>query len=223
MPFHFDEGFQLFINSRDCHQLSRSCLSECLHEVLVEGLCWCKRDEYRPLVAEETGQVEHLSCDVAQGKEAHLADVVLQVLHECDGWTLVFALHLRLLELKPVLDLPEPAHVVVREHDTFGISSGATCVEEIAAHSRRLLDHPLDHDPVVDVLPKLQELGPVVHLDLALAFLLILRMLAPSISPELIPELSEDHSYLDPERNQLVLIREVLLFQSMPRVANEHL
>ena len=54
--------------------------------------------------------------------------IVLKIIDECDSRALLSWL-LRLLVLESVLDLPEPAHVVMTEHDAFRVGSCATGVE----------------------------------------------------------------------------------------------
>ena len=65
---------------------------------------------------------------MAHRQERDLMHIVLKIVDECDRGALLCWL-LRLLVLESVLDLPEPAHVVMTEHDTFRVGSRATSVE----------------------------------------------------------------------------------------------
>ena len=145
--------------------------------------------------------------------------IVLQVLNQWNGRPVTCVSALLLLKLQPVLDLPEPAHIVMRQHHSFGVSRCPTCIQHIAAHARLLLDHPLDHDPVVYVFTQLHELSPVVNLNL---LLLLLRVDA-ALTSEIGAKFTEDDSDLYSNFQVLLLVLKVLLLESFPAVAHDHL
>ena len=116
---------------------------------------------------------------------------------------------------EPVLDLPEPAHVVMTQHDALGVGGRTTGVEQVAALAWSLFEHEFDNDPVVDVRAEVQELSPVVDLDAA-----VLEVGRAAIALELFPILRVDDGVLHTELEKLCLMRKVLLLECVPCVRN---
>lgn len=75
-----------------------------------------------------------------------------------------------------------------------------TRVEQVAATTRFLSDHLLDHHPIIDILTQAQELRPIINFDPVLSLpVLSLLMQSSPFSAELAAEFTEDHGILDSE------------------------
>ena len=100
----------------------------------------------------------------------------------CRGcsWRALDKVLLRNIKLLVVVAGPEPRHVVVREHYAFGITSRATCINDIAAHPGPLLLDTLEDYTVFHFASQLHDLAPIVDFEPAstsegLAFRLFCR------------------------------------------------
>lgn len=107
----------------------------------------------------------------------------------------------------------------MREHDSLRISGGATRIEHVAAYAWPLLDHALDHDSIVNVFAQLNELCPVVHLDLLLLFLAVH---ASSLPSEFRSKFTENDGYFDSDLEVCLLVLQVLLLEGLPAVTQNH-
>lgn len=150
---HPDELFKLFVHSWNSNQLSRLRLAEGVDQVLLQSSWRCERDQDLAIVADEPGQVEDLRQNVRHRKKRDNMDIILKVLQQRNRWAfLLFLRIVHLLQLEPVLDLPEPRHVVVRQHRSFVVRSGAARVQQVTARARLLLHHELDDDSIIYIL-----------------------------------------------------------------------
>lgn len=144
-------------------------------------------------------------------------NIILKVLNKGDCWPILFLVSILLFFFESVFYFPKPAHIIMREHDTFGVGGGSTGIKKIAAHSRLLFNDPLDDDSVVNIFSKFKELSPIVNFDTPKIGAL-LRFLpgTSSLSSENISEFTENNSYLHPKLNQSFFIYKVFFLQSLP-------
>ena len=112
----------------------------------------------------------------------------------------------------------------MREHNSFWISSGATCIEKITTHPRFLFNHTFNNNPVINIFTQLKELSPIINFYfLMFRIILIFLMSASPISNKCVSKLPEDNCDFYSIGEIFVLVDEVFFFQSFPAVTHNHL
>ena len=162
----FDKLLQFFIDSGNSHQFRGSGFPKSLDDALTQSCRRRKSNQNFSIITDHSREVKHLGRDMGERQERYLMNIILEILDKCDRWPFSFLVRILLLFFKSVFDFPEPTHVVVGKHDTFGVGSCAAGIKEIAAHSRFLFDDSLNDYSVVDIFSEFQKLGPVVDFDL---------------------------------------------------------